>query len=135
MTSINPAKITRRRDAGTASVGAADAVRADIACRESCQRRGGAEVVYILAAPASIAWRIRGYVPQRHTHTFILNGKPVSVDCADDVRLLWILRDLLGVTGPKYGCGLGDLDQIRNVCRCGTYPRIRQAIEAGAAKM
>ncbi len=28
-----------------------------------------------------------------------------------------------------------DLDGIRNVCRCGTYPRIRQAIEAGAAKM
>jgi hypothetical protein len=28
-----------------------------------------------------------------------------------------------------------ELDEIRNVCRCGTYPRIRQAIEAGAAKM
>jgi isoquinoline 1-oxidoreductase alpha subunit len=156
------------------------------------------------------------------THTFILNGKQVSVDCEDDVRLLWVLRDLLGVNGPKYGCGLGvckactshingkafnpcsvsvskikpsdqittieglapsvgkplhpmqqawldldvaqcgycqpgqimnavalaneakaqgrtitdaDLDQIRNVCRCGTYPRIRQAIEAGAANM
>ena len=40
-------------------------------------------------------------------HTFILNGKRVSVDCADDVRLLWVLRDLLGVHGPKYGCGLG----------------------------
>ena len=24
----------------------------------------------------------------------------------DDVRLLWVLRDLLGVTGPKYGCGI-----------------------------
>ena len=156
------------------------------------------------------------------THTFILNGKRVSVDCEDDVRLLWVLRDLLGVTGPKYGCGLDvckactshingkafnpcsvsvskiapndeittiegladtvnaplhpmqqawldldvaqcgycqpgqimtavalvedakaqgreitddDLDGIRNVCRCGTYPRIRQAIEAGAANM
>ena len=40
-------------------------------------------------------------------HTFILNGKQVSVGCEDDVRLLWVLRDLLGVTGPKYGCGLG----------------------------
>ena len=40
------------------------------------------------------------------THTFILNGKQVSVDVDDDVRLLWVLRDLLGVTGPKYGCGL-----------------------------
>jgi isoquinoline 1-oxidoreductase alpha subunit len=28
-----------------------------------------------------------------------------------------------------------DLDEIRNVCRCGTYPRIREAIEAAAAKM
>ncbi len=155
------------------------------------------------------------------THTFILNGKQVSVDCADDVRLLWVLRDLLGVHGPKYGCGLdvckactchingkafnpcsvpvsdikpdrrdhddrgtarhrrqdaspdaaglarlrrgpmrllparadhgrgragqgrrpgrditdADLDTIRNICRCGTYPRIREAIKAGAANM
>jgi isoquinoline 1-oxidoreductase alpha subunit len=39
-------------------------------------------------------------------HTFKLNGKRVTVDVADDVRLLWVLRDVLGVTGPKYGCGL-----------------------------
>jgi isoquinoline 1-oxidoreductase subunit alpha len=156
------------------------------------------------------------------THTFILNGQQVSVDCEDDVRLLWVLRDLLGVHGPKYGCGLevckactshingkafnpcavpvseiqptdqittieglpatvgkelhpmqeawleydvaqcgycqpgqimaavalveeaqasgrqitdADLDGLRNVCRCGTYPRIREAIIAGAAGM
>jgi isoquinoline 1-oxidoreductase subunit alpha len=155
-------------------------------------------------------------------HTFTLNGKQVSVDCEDDVRLLWVLRDLLGVTGPKYGCGLAvckactshingkafnpcsvsisnikptdeivtieglpatvgkelhpmqqawldfdvaqcgycqpgqimeavalvndarsqgatitddDLDQIRNVCRCGTYPRIREAITSAAGSM
>jgi isoquinoline 1-oxidoreductase alpha subunit len=155
-------------------------------------------------------------------HTFVLNGERVSVDSADDVRLLWVLRDLLGVTGPKYGCGLdvckactshingkafnpcsvpvadiqptdevttieglpatvgrslhpmqeawldhdvpqcgycqpgqimaavalvkearasgrtitdADLDGIRNVCRCGTYHRIREAIQAGAAQM
>jgi isoquinoline 1-oxidoreductase alpha subunit len=156
------------------------------------------------------------------THTFILNGQRVSVDCEDDVRLLWVLRDLLGVKGPKYGCGLevckactshingeafnpcsvpvseikptdqittieglpgtvgqelhpmqeawlefdvaqcgycqpgqimaavalveevrasgrqitdADLDSLRNVCRCGTYPRIREAITAAAASM
>ena len=155
-------------------------------------------------------------------HTFILNGKRVSADVDDDVHLLWVLRDVLGVTGPKYGCGLGvcqactshingkafnpcsvpisqirssdkittieglpatvgkdlhpmqaawldkdvaqcgycqpgqimaavatvrkareeghevtdaDLDEIRNICRCGTYHRIREAIEAGAARM
>jgi isoquinoline 1-oxidoreductase alpha subunit len=156
------------------------------------------------------------------THRFILNGKQVSVDCENDVRLLWVLRDLLGVHGPKYGCGLevcksctshingkafnpcsvpvsdiqptdqittieglpgtvgkqlhpmqeawleydvaqcgfcqpgqimaavalvkevqasgrkiteADLDGLRNVCRCGTYPRIREAITAAAASM
>ena len=156
------------------------------------------------------------------THSFKVNGERVSVDCPDDVRLLWVLRDLLGVHGPKYGCGLdvckactshingkafnpcsvpvgdvaaddeittieglpatvgrdlhpmqeawldvdvaqcgycqpgqimtavalvkrvqaegrditdADLDEIRNMCRCGTYPRIREAIRAGAARM
>jgi isoquinoline 1-oxidoreductase alpha subunit len=156
------------------------------------------------------------------THTFTLNGEQVSVDCRDDVRLLWVLRDILGITGPKYGCGLNvckactchingkafnpcsvpvsdikatdeittieglpatverdlhpmqqawldhdvaqcgycqpgqimaavakvrqaraegseisdsDLDELRNICRCGTYFRIREAIKAGAAQM
>jgi isoquinoline 1-oxidoreductase subunit alpha len=154
------------------------------------------------------------------THTFMVNGKRVSVECEDDVRLLWVLRDLLGITGPKYGCGLQvcksctshlngkkfnpcavpvskigpddevttiegiadgenlhpmqqawldrdvaqcgycqpgqimnaialvndckrddreitdeDLDHIRNICRCGTYARIREAIKDGASKM
>ena len=155
-------------------------------------------------------------------HTFILNGKAVTVDVDDDVRLLWVLRDVLKVTGPKYGCGINvckactshlngkafnpcsvrvadieetdevttiegladtadgdlhpmqrawleydvaqcgycqpgqimaavatvrkaraeghevseaDLDAIRNVCRCGTYSRIREAIKAGAQDM
>ncbi|TWF93989.1 (2Fe-2S)-binding protein [Saccharopolyspora dendranthemae] len=155
-------------------------------------------------------------------HTFQLNGEQVTVDVADDVRVLWVLRDLLGVTGPKYGCGINvckactshingkafnpcsvpvsaisaedeittieglpatadaelhpmqeawleqdvaqcgycqpgqimaavalvrraaaggrqiteaDLDSIRNICRCGTYFRIREAIKSGAAKM
>lgn len=154
------------------------------------------------------------------THEFILNGNQVSVDCPDDERLLWVLRDLLGVHGPKYGCGLdvckactchinganafspcsvpiedikptdeittieglpktvgkplhpvqeewlkfdvpqcgycqpgqimaavalikekgsnitdADLDSLRNICRCGTYSRIREAIKAAAAQM
>jgi isoquinoline 1-oxidoreductase alpha subunit len=155
-------------------------------------------------------------------HTFRLNGKKVHVDAPNDVRLLWVLRDLLGVTGPKYGCGIevcractshingkafnpcavpvgqidpedeittieglagtargdlhpmqeawidhdvaqcgycqpgqimeavarvreairegrtitdADIDDIRNICRCGTYFRIREAIKAGARTM
>jgi isoquinoline 1-oxidoreductase alpha subunit len=156
------------------------------------------------------------------SHTFKLNGRQITVEAEDDVRLLWVLRDLLGVTGPKHGCALGvcqactshingrafnpcsvpvsqihpsdeittieglpatvgkdlhpmqeawlehdvaqcgycqpgqimaavakvgqvaaegreitdgDLDEIRNICRCGTYARIREAIKAGAKKM
>ena len=155
-------------------------------------------------------------------HTFKVNGQQVTVDAEDDLRLLWVLRDLLGITGPKYGCGLdvckactshingkafnpcsvrvsdikdtdeittieglpatvgkdlhpmqeawlemdvarcgycqpgqimaavakvkqataagreitdADLDEIRNICRCGTYARIREAVKAGAKNM
>ena len=158
-------------------------------------------------------------MPER---TFKLNGEQVTVDVEDDVRLLWVVRDLLGVTGPKYGCGINvckactshingkafnpcsvqvqdvqptdeittiegladtvdeplhpmqeewlkqdvaqcgycqpgqimaavakvkqarargheinddDLDEIRNICRCGTYFRIREAIKSAAENM
>jgi len=36
-----------------------------------------------------------------------VNGVPRTVDAPADMPLLWVLRDLLGVTGPKYGCGVG----------------------------
>jgi isoquinoline 1-oxidoreductase subunit alpha len=147
-------------------------------------------------------------------YAFKLNGKNVSVEAPADMPLLWVLRDLLGVTGPKYGCGVGvcractchvngsavqvctltaadvigktvttieglaptgglhpvqqawidedvaqcgfcqpgqimqaaallkskpspsdaDIDQIMNICRCGTYCRIRKAIKRAATK-
>ena len=47
------------------------------------------------------------------TYTFNLNGKSVSVDAPSTMPMLWVLRDQLGVTGPKYGCGVG-------VCRACT---------------
>jgi isoquinoline 1-oxidoreductase alpha subunit len=148
------------------------------------------------------------------TYTFTLNGGQVAVDAPADMPMLWVLRDLLGVTGPKYGCGVGvcractshlegvaftpcttpvadcvgqrvttieglangnelhpvqqawldedvaqcgfcqagqimaaaallaatpnptdaDIDAIENVCRCGTYFRIRAAIKRAAAR-
>ncbi|MCY1023065.1 (2Fe-2S)-binding protein [Pyxidicoccus sp. MSG2] len=40
-------------------------------------------------------------------YQFILNGQTVSVEAPADLPLLWALRDMLGVTGPKYGCGVG----------------------------
>jgi isoquinoline 1-oxidoreductase alpha subunit len=35
----------------------------------------------------------------------LLNGKTVNVDAPADTPLLWVLRDYLGMTGTKYGCG------------------------------
>jgi isoquinoline 1-oxidoreductase alpha subunit len=148
-------------------------------------------------------------------YSFTLNGKTVQVDAPGDLSVLWALRDKLGVTGPKYGCGINvckactshldgkafnpcvtnlrdvagkdvttieglakggqlhpvqeawleqdvaqcgfcqpgqimaavallkrtsnptdeEIDAIENVCRCGSYFRIRQAIKAAAAAM
>ena len=146
--------------------------------------------------------------------TFTLNGETVQVDAPDDMPLLWVLRDKIGLTGTKYGCGMalcgactvhidgtatrccvlpivavagravttieglgagGELhavqqawideqvpqcgycqpgmimavasflrsnpepddaainEAITNICRCGTYPRIRKAIHRAAA--
>jgi isoquinoline 1-oxidoreductase alpha subunit len=39
-----------------------------------------------------------------------INGKPYKVDVDSDTPLLWVLRETLGMTGTKYGCG---------VARCG----------------
>ncbi len=35
-----------------------------------------------------------------------INGKPVQIDAPDDMPLLWVLRDIAGMTGTKYGCGM-----------------------------
>jgi isoquinoline 1-oxidoreductase alpha subunit len=36
---------------------------------------------------------------------FTVNGTPHEVDVEEDMPLLWVLRDELGLTGTKYGCG------------------------------
>lgn len=146
-----------------------------------------------------------------------VNGEKRQIDVAPDMPLLWVLRDELGIMGPKYGCGIaqcgactvhvdgtavrscqlaiGDLaggevttieglgtpdalhavqeawieEQVAqcgycqsgqimqaaslldfdpapsdekidavmsgNLCRCGTYPRIRAAVKSAAAKL
>ena len=38
--------------------------------------------------------------------SFTVNGKQVSVEAEDDTPLLWALRDDLGMTGTKFGCGI-----------------------------
>ena len=35
-----------------------------------------------------------------------INGKTHDVDLPEDVPLLWVLRDEIGLTGTKYGCGV-----------------------------
>ena len=37
---------------------------------------------------------------------FELNGKAVALDLPDDMPLLWALRDVVGLTGTKFGCGM-----------------------------
>ncbi len=36
-----------------------------------------------------------------------INGQPHQVDVTPDTPLLWAIRDVVGLTGTKYGCGLG----------------------------
>jgi len=38
---------------------------------------------------------------------FTVNGKQRSVSASPETPLLWVLRDDLGLTGTKYGCGVG----------------------------
>lgn len=40
------------------------------------------------------------------TVLFNLNGVPVTLDIEEDMPLLWAIRDELGLTGTKYGCGV-----------------------------
>jgi isoquinoline 1-oxidoreductase alpha subunit len=38
--------------------------------------------------------------------TLTINGEPKSFDAPADMPLLWVLRDILGMTGTKFGCGI-----------------------------
>src|SRR5260370_8409832 len=49
--------------------------------------------------PPKISWR-------RTVTSFYLNGKSVSVDDDPSTPLLWVIRDSLGLTGTKFGCGM-----------------------------
>ena len=40
-------------------------------------------------------------------HRLLINGAPHTVDVDEDIPLLWVLRDVLGLTGTKFGCGKG----------------------------
>lgn len=40
------------------------------------------------------------------SYTFTLNNKAVRVDAEPDMPLLWVIRDLIGLKGTKFGCGI-----------------------------
>jgi isoquinoline 1-oxidoreductase subunit alpha len=37
----------------------------------------------------------------------LLNGRPITLDVDPDIPLLWTIRETAGLTGTKYGCGMG----------------------------
>src|SRR5512138_3592083 len=46
-----------------------------------------------------------GGTSMERTISFTLNGKPARITVDDERMLLWVLRDDLGLTGTKFGCG------------------------------
>ena len=39
--------------------------------------------------------------------TLHINGRVVTIEAEDDTPLLWVIRDVVGLTGTKFGCGVG----------------------------
>jgi len=52
-----------------------------------------------------------------------VNGQPKTVDVPADTPLLWVIRDVLGLTGTKYGCGMA-------LCGCCTVHLNGEAIRS-----
>jgi len=59
---------------------------------------------------------------------FNLNGSPVKIDVESEKLLLWVLRDDLGLTGTKYGCGMA-------ICGCCTVHLEGDAIRSCVTPM
>jgi isoquinoline 1-oxidoreductase alpha subunit len=59
---------------------------------------------------------------------FNVNGQAIAVEAPPEMALLWVLRDKLGITGPKYGCGL-------NVCKACTCLVNGKAVQTCVTKV
>ncbi|HXK59468.1 MAG TPA: (2Fe-2S)-binding protein [Acidobacteriota bacterium] len=59
----------------------------------------------------------------KETIQFTLNGKPTSIEVEGDRMLLWVLRNDLGLTGTKYGCG-------ENLCGACTVVVDKEAVRS-----
>jgi aerobic-type carbon monoxide dehydrogenase small subunit (CoxS/CutS family) len=51
------------------------------------------------------------------TYAIQVNKNTHSVDVDGDTPLLWVLRDVLGMTGTKFGCGMATLRRLHRACR------------------
>jgi aerobic-type carbon monoxide dehydrogenase small subunit (CoxS/CutS family) len=63
--------------------------------------------------------------PTRATLSLKINGRAYSVQVPDDMPLLWVLRDLLGLKGTKFGCGIAQC----GACECSCY-RLNETVVA-----
>ena len=55
--------------------------------------------------------------------TLNVNGVDYQVDVPDDVPLLWVIREEIGLTGTKFGCGAA-LCGVRGLGRAFRLPRV-----------
>jgi nicotinate dehydrogenase subunit A len=69
------------------------------------------------------------------TYKFHLNGRDVSVDSWDpDQPLLYVLRNEMGLHGPKYGCGLGQCGACRVIMDGKAVPSCLTSVKATQGK-
>src|SRR5699024_11659510 len=67
---------------------------------------------FLSARPA-----VRRRCPGSSAMEVTINGKRHQVTMADDTPLLWVIRDELGMTGTKYGCGIAQCGADRKSTR------------------
>ncbi len=59
--------------------------------------------------------------------TLDVNGKSVTVNADPATPLLWVLRDELGMTGTKFGCGMAPVWRLHRARRRPAGPLVRHA--------
>src|SRR5262249_20238573 len=103
-------------DAARAQPGTAPATSAPVPTWPSLRRKSRRPIMTGTLLPSLLSLPIPG-VPglqsgasaggaPRMKYTLSVNGKQLTADVAPDTPLLWVLRDALGLTGTKYGCGV-----------------------------
>ena len=66
--------------------------------------------------------------------TLFINGKSHAVDVPPDMPLLWVLRDAVGLTGTKFGCGVGLCGACTVHVEGEPLPSCRLPVSAAAGK-